>query len=152
MKFASWWLRWYRICLQWGRPGLDPWVGKIPWRRTLQPTPVFLPGESPRQRSLAVHSALGCKESETSEQLSAESDNERIIMFSLVNKYYSIKQIFKYLYNIFNDFIEVEFFIDRSSMCLEKWIFQVQCWAVLSMENFCFPWKHTVKFTQQNIK
>ena len=28
-------------------PGLDPWVGKIPWRRAWQPTPVFLPGESP---------------------------------------------------------------------------------------------------------
>ena len=26
---------------------LDPWVGKIPWRRAWQPTPVFLPGESP---------------------------------------------------------------------------------------------------------
>ena len=25
----------------------DPWVGKIPWRRKWQPTPVFLPGESP---------------------------------------------------------------------------------------------------------
>jgi len=24
-----------------------PWVGKIPWRRAQQPTPVFLPGESP---------------------------------------------------------------------------------------------------------
>ena len=23
----------------------DPWVGKIPWRRTWQPTPVFLPEE-----------------------------------------------------------------------------------------------------------
>jgi len=23
----------------------DPWVGKIPWRRKWQPTPVFLPGE-----------------------------------------------------------------------------------------------------------
>ena len=27
--------------------GFDPWLGKIPWRRTWQPTPVFLPGESP---------------------------------------------------------------------------------------------------------
>ena len=26
---------------------VDPWVGKIPWRRARQPTPVFLPGESP---------------------------------------------------------------------------------------------------------
>ena len=24
-----------------------PWVGKIPWRRAWQPTPIFLPGESP---------------------------------------------------------------------------------------------------------
>jgi len=35
------------ICLQRGRPGFYPWVGKIPWRRAWQPTPVFLPGESP---------------------------------------------------------------------------------------------------------
>ena len=41
-----------RICLQFGRPGLSPWVGKIPWRRKWQPTPVFLPGESHRQRNL----------------------------------------------------------------------------------------------------
>ena len=27
--------------------GFDPWVEKIPWRRSWQPTPVFLPGESP---------------------------------------------------------------------------------------------------------
>ena len=29
------------------RPGLDPWIWKIPWRREWQPTLVFLPGESP---------------------------------------------------------------------------------------------------------
>ena len=28
------------------RPGFDPWVGKIPWRRAWQSTPAFLPGES----------------------------------------------------------------------------------------------------------
>ena len=28
------------------RCGFNPWVGKITWRRTWQPTPVFLPGES----------------------------------------------------------------------------------------------------------
>ena len=33
--------------LQCGSPGFDSWVGKIPWRRAWQPTPVFLPGESP---------------------------------------------------------------------------------------------------------
>ena len=34
----------------------DPLVGKIPWRRAWQPTPVFLPGESQGQRSLAGYS------------------------------------------------------------------------------------------------
>ena len=30
--------------LQCERPGINPWVGKIPWRRAWQPSPVFLPG------------------------------------------------------------------------------------------------------------
>ena len=34
------------------KPGFDPWVRKIPWRRKWQPTPVFLPGKSHGQRSL----------------------------------------------------------------------------------------------------
>ena len=42
-----WWLRWQIICLQRGRPGFNPWVGKIPWRTAWQTIPVFLPGESP---------------------------------------------------------------------------------------------------------
>ena len=42
-----------------GDPGLIP--GKIPWRRKWQPTPVFLPGESHGQRSLAGYSPWGCK-------------------------------------------------------------------------------------------
>ena len=38
---------------------------EIPWRRAWQPTPVFLPGESNRQRSLAGYSPWGHKESDT---------------------------------------------------------------------------------------
>ena len=33
-------------CRRHRRPGFDPWVGKIPWRRVWQPTPAFLPGKS----------------------------------------------------------------------------------------------------------
>ena len=44
------------------RQEFDPWVGKIPWRRTWQPTPIFLPGESHGQRSLVCYSLQGCKE------------------------------------------------------------------------------------------
>ena len=53
--------------LQCMRPGLNPWVGKIPWRRAWQPTPVFLPGESHGQRSLAGCSPRGRTESDTTE-------------------------------------------------------------------------------------
>ena len=35
-------------CMRPKRQGFDPWVRKMPWRRAWQPTPVFLPGESPR--------------------------------------------------------------------------------------------------------
>ena len=50
--------------------GLDPWVGKMPWKREWQLTLVSLPGESHGQRSLVGHSPQGCKESDTTEQLS----------------------------------------------------------------------------------
>ena len=40
-----------------------------PWRRAWQPTPVFLPGECHRQRSLAGYSPWGQKESDTTEWL-----------------------------------------------------------------------------------
>ena len=43
---------------------------KTPWRRAWQFTPVFLPGESHGQRSLAGYSPRGRKESDTTEQLS----------------------------------------------------------------------------------
>ena len=54
------------------RRGFNPWVGKIPWRRAWQPTPVFLPGESHGQRSLAGCSPWGRKESDRTEQLSTQ--------------------------------------------------------------------------------
>ena len=47
--------------MQCRRPGFDSWVGKIPWRRKWQPTPVSLPGESHGQRSLAGYSLWGRK-------------------------------------------------------------------------------------------
>ena len=40
------------------------WVGKIPWGRKWHPTPVFLPGESHGQRSLAGYSPWGRKVSD----------------------------------------------------------------------------------------
>ena len=41
--------------MQCGRPGFDPWVRKIPWRREQLPTPVFWPGEF---HKLLVHGVI----------------------------------------------------------------------------------------------
>ena len=43
----------------------DSWEGKIPWRRAWQSTPVFLPGESHGQKSLAGYSPWGSQKSQT---------------------------------------------------------------------------------------
>ena len=42
-----------RISLQCWRCGFYRWIGKNPWRRKWQPIPLFLPGKSHGQRSLA---------------------------------------------------------------------------------------------------
>ena len=62
-----WWFRQLSVCLQCGRPGFDPWVGKILWRRKRQSTPVLLPGKSHGQRSLVGYSAWHRKESDMTE-------------------------------------------------------------------------------------
>ena len=46
-------------CRRHRRCRFDPWVGKIPWRRKSQATPVFFPGKSHGQRNLAGHSPWG---------------------------------------------------------------------------------------------
>ena len=56
-------------CRRQKRCRLGPWVGKIPWRRAWQPTPVLSPGESHVQRSLAGYSPWGRKESAMTERL-----------------------------------------------------------------------------------
>ena len=60
----------YRTCLKCRRHRrhrFNSWVGKIPWRRAWQPTPVFLPGESHGWRSPAGYSPRSHKELNTTE-------------------------------------------------------------------------------------
>ena len=45
------------------------WVGKIPYKRAWQSTPVFLPREFHGQRSLTGYNSWGCEESAMTEQL-----------------------------------------------------------------------------------
>ena len=44
-------------------------VGKVPWGKAQEPTPVFLPGESHGQRSLVGYSPRGCKDLDTTEAI-----------------------------------------------------------------------------------
>jgi len=46
---------------------VDPWIGKIPWRRKWQPGPVFLPEKFHGQRSLVGYSPWCFKESDSNE-------------------------------------------------------------------------------------
>ena len=62
----------------------NPWVGKMPWRREWQPTPVFLPGEFHGQRSLAGYSPWSRKESDRTEQL---THKEPTITFILTQRF-----------------------------------------------------------------
>ena len=71
------WLRGKSVCLQCGRPGLNPWAGKTPWRRKWQPTPVFLPGKSHGRRILVGYSPWGCKKSDMNEQLHSQPQRRR---------------------------------------------------------------------------
>ena len=66
-----------------GDLGLIPGVGKITWRREWQPTPVLLPGEFHRQRSLAGYSPWSHKELDTSEPLTLCF---KVLTFHLIKK------------------------------------------------------------------
>ena len=54
-----WWLRRLSVCLQCGRPGFNPRVGKIPWRRKWQSTPVLLPTNCEIICSSSVKNTIG---------------------------------------------------------------------------------------------
>ena len=69
-----------RIHMQCRRPGFNPWVGKIPWRKERLPTPVFWPGEFH-----GLYSLWGCKESDMAEWwLSLSEDKNAVYKFCTI--------------------------------------------------------------------
>ena len=56
-----------------GDVGSLPGLGRSPWSRKRQFAPVFLPGKFHGQRSLVDYGPWGCKESDTTEQLSTQT-------------------------------------------------------------------------------
>ena len=59
-KCASLLAQLVRICLPCRRPGFNPWVKKIPWRRKWQPTPVFLAWGNPMDRGAWLATLFLC--------------------------------------------------------------------------------------------
>ena len=69
-------------CRRCKRYGFSPWLGKIPWRKKWQPTPVFFSVKSHGQRNLAGCSPWGHKESDMTEQLRVHTSTSTIIKVS----------------------------------------------------------------------
>ena len=70
-----WWLSGKESTYQCRRRGFDPWVGKMPWRRKWQPTPVFLPGKSHGQRSTVGYSPQCCKKLQLNSSITIRLQN-----------------------------------------------------------------------------
>ena len=68
------------------RCGFDLRAGKTPWRRAWQPTPVFLPGESHAQRSLAGYGPWGRKESDMTEHTHTPMNN--LLKITLIHQHH----------------------------------------------------------------
>ena len=82
LKIFLWWTQLVKNLPASRRPGFDPWVRKISWRKKWQPTPVFLLGKSHGQRTLEGYSPWGRKKSDTTEH--ARMHFELPIQFSSV--------------------------------------------------------------------
>ena len=87
-------LNWERIRLQCRRPGLGPWVGKIPWRRERLLTPVCWPGEFH-----GLYSPWGHKESDVTKQLSLYT---HLYVYTSINSVDLISLIYSVYSSIFS--------------------------------------------------
>ena len=79
------WLSGKEATCQLRRRRFKPWVGKSPWRREWQSTPIFLPGKSHGQGSLVGYGSWDCKESDTTERLSVTLQERGIFQWIAVD-------------------------------------------------------------------
>ena len=81
---------WWDSACQCRRLEFNPWVREMPWRRKWKSAPVFLPGISHGQRSLAGYSPRGHKESDTTEatehMCTQEARNQPSILDSQISR------------------------------------------------------------------
>ena len=86
------------------RPGFYPWVGKISWRRKLQPTPVFLSGKFHGQRRLVYCSLWGHKGLDTTYWLN--NDNNKW-MWCMSNDYKFVVLFHKHCYTFLSYILSI---------------------------------------------
>ena len=127
----------WRTCLQCRRPGFDPWVRKIPWRRKWQPTPVFLvcriPWTEEPGGQQSIRSQKSCKKNMTKwlehKQITRDGElrAEKTIKANLVTSsliYYPSRYFFVF-----------QFFRDLLFLCL-KGIKSCLFWSCLWVSIF----------------
>ena len=76
--------------MQYGRPGFDPWVRKITWRRKWQPIPELLPGKFHGWKSMVGYSPHDHKESDMTEQFHTHTKRECQLDRKNMSKIYQI--------------------------------------------------------------
>ena len=88
-----WWLSGKESASQCRRYRFDLWVGKIPWRKKRQPTPVFLPRKSHGQMILMSYSLGVAKELNVLRQLNNNKYKyttlKKMVNISLVDTFLS---------------------------------------------------------------
>ena len=134
-------------CRRHKRWGFDPWVRKIPWRRTWQPTPVFLPGESHGQRSLAGYSPQEAKSGTQLKQLCTHVIGSRVSFlihyanFCLLNwefNPFTLKFVKEDLYLLFTCFLYFLYGFCPVSPLLLSFLFS--CFFVMACVDFRILW------------
>ena len=105
------------------RYSFDSWVGKIPWSKKWQLTPVLLPEKLHGQRSLVGYSPRGCKASNTTKRLNMQV----FAILSKERKKNSTKSTWRHAFLSFRSFI---------SYVLE-WPFSVNRQRFLSWRHSC---------------
>ena len=79
--------------------GFEPWVGKIPWRRAWQPTPVFLPGESPWTEEPGGLQSMGWQRVRMTERLSTHTAYILVLMGILCQIFVLFMSFFFFLFS-----------------------------------------------------
>ena len=131
-----WWLSGKESTSPCRRCGFDPWIGKIPWRRKWQPTPVVLSGKSHGQRSLAGYSLWGRTESDMTCWLNDNSSNN-----PLGREGWPCIQLLSSAEGNSRRIIHLRVINHQHSQKLRKWVSALVCWGNLGSVPWCPLWE-----------